>query len=77
MTTNKYEVAFEALFKDKNPEYYIKLTQALSDFENHLISTGIIKNTDYSNYVELLKKISEDDNLKLDITYDLKGSLKG
>ena len=77
MTTNKYEVEFEALFKNKNPEYYKELTKILSDFQNHLISTGIIENNKYINYVKLLKKISKDDKLKLNIDYDLKGSLVG
>jgi hypothetical protein len=32
MTTNKYEVEFDLLFDNKNPEYYKELNKILSDY---------------------------------------------
>jgi hypothetical protein len=77
VTTNKYELEFDKLLAKKSPEYYDVLINILSQFQENLISNNIIENNNYQSYIRLLNRISEDDKLEFDITYDLKGSLEG
>ena len=77
VTTNKYELEFDKLLAKKSPEYYDVLINILSQFQESLISSNIIENNNYQSYIGLLNRISEDDKLEFDITYDLKGSLEG
>lgn len=77
MKTNSYEVEIDKLLSEKNPEYYSGLKATLSEFQNELISKQLIADGAYSSYVELLKKIRDNDKFEFDITYNLKEKLEG
>ena len=77
VTTNAYEVEIDKLLAEKNPDYYSGLKKTLSEFQNELISKGLIANASYQSFLKLLKQISEDDKLNFEIEYDLKGTLEG
>ena len=76
VTGNAYEVEIDKLLSEKNPEYYNGLRKTLSEFQQELITKGLIQNGTYQSYVELLKRISEEDKLNFVIEYDLEGKLK-
>ncbi|MBD0852084.1 hypothetical protein [Maribacter arenosus] len=61
----------------ENPEYYTGLKTILWEFQEHLISSGIIKNNDYESYIGLLEQIRMDDKKEFDITYNLSDALEG
>ncbi len=77
VTSNKYEVEVEKGIAKENPEYYAGLKTILWEFQEHLISSGIIKNNDYESYVGLLEQIRLDNKKEFDITYSLSDALEG
>ena len=76
VTTNKYEVEFDQLLAERNPGYYGDLKTILTEFSKNLIAKNIITDTIFQSYVDLLVRISEDDNLELGLNYNLKDSLE-
>jgi len=76
MSTNTYELEMDKLLAKKNPDYYKGLKKTLSEFQQELITKGLIENETYHSLLELLKKISKDDKFNFDIEYDLKERLE-
>ncbi len=76
VTSNIYEVEIDKLLAKKNPEYYNGLKNTLQEFQEELISKGLIQDGTYKNYVALLRQISENDKLEFHITYNLKETLE-
>ena len=60
----------------ENPEYYDGLKIILKEFQEHLISKGIIDNSNYKSYVGLLDKISSDKDKELEINYNIGDSVQ-
>ena len=77
VTSNKYEVEEEKGIAKENPEYYAGLKTILWEFQEHLISSGIIKNNDYESYIGLLEQIRLDNKKEFDIKYRLSDALEG
>ncbi|WP_343486850.1 hypothetical protein [Allomuricauda sp. d1] len=77
MTSNQYGVEIDKLLQNKNPDYHNGLKNILSDYQQELISKGIIPDGTYQSYAGLLKQISTEEKPELSIAYDLKESLEG
>ena len=75
MSKNAYELEMDRLLAEKSPDYHSGLKKTLSEFQQELITKGLIENDSYESYLELLKKISKDDKFNFDIDYDLKERL--
>ena len=76
MTSNNYEVEFEKGLEKENPEYYKGLQSILKEFEEHLISKGIIENSSYKSYTGLLNEIRANKDKALAIQYTIGDSLQ-
>lgn len=76
MSQDKYEVELDRIISKENPEYYNQLKIILKEFQEHLISSGVIKNGDYSSYHKLLKQIQSGNKKDFNITYNIGDSLK-
>ena len=76
MTSNKYEVEFEKGLEKENPEYYKGLKLILKEFQEHLISNGIVENSSYKSYAGLLDKIRADKDKEFEIKYNIADSLQ-
>ncbi|WP_350290418.1 hypothetical protein [uncultured Croceitalea sp.] len=71
VSSDKYEVELDKLIAKEYPKYYNSLKTILGKFQEHLISNKVLKNSEYSSYVRLLKQIQSNNNEKLNITYNI------
>mgnify|MGYP001794549028 FL=1 len=54
MASNQYELEMDQLLLNTNPEYYQKLKNILLEYQNILISEGILRNTTFKEMTALL-----------------------
>ncbi len=76
MTSNKYEMEVEKGLEKENPEFYNGLKIILKEFQEHLISKGIIDNSNYKSYVGLLDNIRDDEDKEFEIEYNIGDSIQ-
>ena len=74
MKSNQYEFEIDQLLKRKNLDYYNGLKRVLSEYQKELISTGILKDSTYQAFANLLKIIAVDGKTTYTTSYDLKAS---
>ena len=76
LSSNKFELELEKGIEQENPEYYNGLKTILEEFQEHLISKGIIENSDYKSYVGLLNEIRSDKQKEYKIDINIQASLQ-
>lgn len=76
LSSNKFELELEKGIEQENPEYYNGLKTILEEFQEHLISKGIIENSDYKSYVGLLNEIRSDKQKEYKIDINIQDSLQ-
>jgi hypothetical protein len=76
VTSNKYEAELEKGLEKENAEYYNGLKLILGEFQEHLISKGIVENSNYKSYAGLLGKIHADKDKEFEIEYNIGDSLQ-
>ncbi|SMC71402.1 hypothetical protein SAMN05660703_2352 [Cellulophaga tyrosinoxydans] len=76
MSSNKFELELEKGIEQENPQYYNGLKTILKEFQEHLISKGIIENSDYKSYVGLLNEVSLDKHKEYKIDFNIEDSLQ-
>ncbi len=76
MSSNKYELNIEEELEKENPEYYEGLKIILNEFQEHLISKGIIVDSNYSSYAKLLNEIRADRDKVFEIGFNIGDSLQ-
>ncbi len=69
--TNSYEVAFDQLFAAEAPSYYKGLQTILYEFQEELVSKGLLKNDSYESYWKLLKEVRDDGKIRIEPEFDL------
>ena len=72
-----YEIELDKYIQKENVEFYSGLNKIINEFEQHLISQGIIEKSDYDNYARLLKEIGSEKEKELNISYNLDATFQG
>jgi len=72
-----YEIELDKYIQKENVEFYSGLNKIINEFEQHLISQGIIEKSDYDNYARLLKEIGSEKEKELNISYNQDATFQG
>lgn len=71
-----YEEAINKEIAHQYPEYYKELGRLLDDFQQELISKGVIKTGTYKQYVQVLSAISKDSTFEIFSDYAIGDTLR-